>query len=624
MLARKVLLRVLITTSLGAAILAPAGADAQTPAPPQAAVAASAIVAQTPPDVNVPAKRAKAYEPSNEVESIKNAFASQWTPVSAETPKESYIDPAYIGTADRSTQSLTLKQAIYLALEHNPNVKVAELSPLAATEGVAMQNAIFDPDLTSTVDTIKTVIPATTAFETRGGSTALATKQYDWNFGVNKILAQTNGTLSLTFTNDRTITNNSTETINPYYIPTLALSLSQPLLRNFGWKFATINVRLAQAQQQQAQWNYVQALDQIVQQVGNDYWNVVLTEENLQVAQAALKFNADLVRQNGISVKVGTLAPLDLQEAQSAEATAEANLYTAQSNLKIARATLRQDVMLNPNGAFLPQEIEPVEKPGTSPAVILDEGHALERAVEFRPSLAALRAAIRTSIIETRFQDNQVLPQVNVQTQFATTNQIGNPLCGSSFGVVPSNCFNSSLPGPPGKNNGFQLPFSGGYGSGLNKMFNFSYYNYAVVFTFERPLANASANAALAQTRIDLEQAHQQYRATLSQTVVQVQSAIAAVTADIERVKATSSATFYARESLHDEEIRFRVGMATTHDLLQFQEEEISAEGNEVQARIDLENAKLAYLHATGTMLRSFQIEFELAHPASTPWYAHM
>ncbi|HUY27473.1 MAG TPA: TolC family protein [Candidatus Binataceae bacterium] len=572
----------------------------------------------------MPAKRAKAYEPSNEVESIKNAFASQWAPINSETPKENYIDRTYIGTADRTIQGLTLKQAIFLALEHNPNVKVAELSPLAATEGVAIQNAIFDPDLTSTADTIKTVIPATTAFETRGGSTALSTKQYDWNFAVNKILAQTNGTLSLTFTNDRTITNNATETINPYYIPTLALSLSQPLLRNFGWKFATINVRLAQAQQQQAQWNYVGALDQIVQQVGNDYWNVVLAEENLQVAQAALKFNADLVRQNGISVKVGTLAPLDLQEAQSAAATAEANLYTAQANLKIARATLRQDVMLNPSGAFLPQEIEPVEKPGTSPAVILDEGHALERAVEFRPSLAALRAAIRTSIIETRFQDNQVLPQVNAQMQFATTTQVGNTLCGSTFGVIAPNCF---APGPgstPGKDNGYQLPFSGTYGSGLNNMFNFKYYNYAVVFTFERPLANASANAALAQSRIDLEQAHQQYRASLSQAVVQVQSAIAAVTADIERVKATTSATFYARESLHDEEIRFRVGMATTHDLLQFQEEEISAEGNEVQARIDLENAKLAYLHSTGTLLRSFQIEFELAHPASTPWYAHM
>ena len=630
MLARKFPLLVLIAVFCAATALPHTRAHAQSAAPSPAAasspaaIAPAPMVAQTAPDVNVPAQRAKAYEPHNEVESLRNAVVSQFAPLSVESPAEDNINRSFISTADHNVAGLTLKQTIYLALEHNPNVKVAALTPMAATEGVAVQNAIFDPDLTSTVDTIKTVIPATTSFETRGGSTALSTKQYDWNFAVNKILAQTNGTLSLTFTNDRTITNNATETINPYYIPTLALSLSQPLLRNFGWKFATINVRLAESQQRQAQWNYVQALDSIVQQVGNDYWNVVLGKENLAVAEAALKFNRDLVRQNRISVKVGTLAPLDLQEAQSAEATAEANLYTAQANLKIARATLRQDVMLNPSGAFLPQEIEPVEKPGTSEVVVLEEGQALEHAVEYRPSLAALREAIRTSIIETRFQDNQVLPQVNAQMQFATTSQTGNTLCGPTFGVITPNCFDPGVGGSPSKNNGYQLPFSGGYDKSLNNMFNFSYYNYAVVFTFERPLANASANAALAQVRIDLQQARQQYRVALSQVVVQVQSAMAAVAADLERVKATTSATYYANQSLHDEQVRFRVGMATTHDLLQFQEEQVSAEGNQVQAQIDLEDAKLAYLHSTGTLLRNFQVNFELAGPGSTPWYANM
>ncbi|MHB8384563.1 MAG: TolC family protein [Candidatus Binataceae bacterium] len=627
MFTKRFLLLVFFTTSIGAATLLSQGASAQSPAA-SPSVASSplspAFIAQTPPNVNFSAQSTRQYESSNGADAIRNALTSSWSSLAKETPREDHIDRAYIHTADHLTQGLTLKQAIFLALENNPNVKVAKLSPLASTEGVAIQNAVFDADLTSTVDTIKTVIPATTSFETRDGSNALSTKQYDWNFAVNKILAQTNGTLSLTFTNDRTITNNSTETINPYYIPTLALSLSQPLLRNFGWQFATINVRLAQSQQVQSQWNYVQALDQIVQQVGNDYWNVVLTEENLQVALAALKFNADLVRQNDISVKVGTLAPLDLQEAQSAAATAEANVYTAQSNLKTARATLRQDVMLNPNGTFLPQEIEPIEKPGTSPATLMDLGQSLEHAIEYRPALAAMRAAIRTSIIETRFQDNQVLPQVNVQAQISTTSQSGNTLCGSTFGVVAANCFNSSLAGTPPKNNGYQLPFSGGYGTALNSMFNFSFYNYAVVFTFERPLANASANAALAQTRVDLQQSHEQFRATLSQMVIDVQSALAAVSADIQRVQATTSATYYAKQSLHDEEIRFRVGMATTHDLLQFQQEEVSAEGNEVQARIDLENAKLSYLHSTGMLLRSFQVEFELAKPRSTPWFANM
>ena len=62
--------------------------------------------------------------------------------------------------------------------------------------------------------------------------------------------------------------------------------------------------------------------------------------------------------------------------------------------------------------------------------------------------------------------------------------------------------------------------------------------------------------------------------------------------------------------------MRFRVGLATTHDLLQFQEEEVSAEGNQVQAEVDLENAKLALAHSDGTLLQQFQYQLGSAEPA--------
>ena len=74
-----------------------------------------------------------------------------------------------------------------------------------------------------------------------------------------------------------------------------------------------------------------QTIEDFVLRIGTDYWNVVQAEENLQVAEYALRLNSDLVRQNRISLQVGTLAPIDLQEAQSAEATSAANVYTAQA-----------------------------------------------------------------------------------------------------------------------------------------------------------------------------------------------------------------------------------------------------------------------------------------------------
>ena len=133
------------------------------------------------------------------------------------------------------------------------------------------------------------------------------------------------------------------------------------------------------------------------------------------------------------------------------------------------------------------------------------------------------------------------------------------------------------------------------------------------------PLDNAVPRAALAQARVQYEQQRVLYRAALSQAVIDVQSALANLYADQKRASATASATYYARQSLHDEQVRFRVGMATTHDLLQFQEEEVSAEGNQVQAEVDLENAKLALGHADGTLLQQFQINWEVQNPHEVP-----
>jgi outer membrane protein TolC len=166
------------------------------------------------------------------------------------------------------------------------------------------------------------------------------------------------------------------------------------------------------------------------------------------------------------------------------------------------------------------------------------------------------------------------------------------------------------------------LPFGGIYGDALNKMWNFSFYNYAAVLTFQMPLDDATARAALAQARVQYEQTRMQYRAQLSAAVVQIENALANLYADQKRAMATEQATFYARQSLNDENVRFRVGMATTHDLLQFQEEEVAAEGNQVQAFVDLENAKINKQHAQGTLLSAFKINFQLQDPHETPWYA--
>ena len=572
---------------------------------------------QPAPDLNTPSSQTAPFEHGASVLSLPGTFARQISPTERVAP-ESIISQSYLGTRDDTVRGLSLKEAIYIGLANNPNVKVAELDPLASEEAVEVANGAFDPALTAEGDIIKSVVPVTSPFQVTG-SRAFTNKLYDWDFGLNKVSALTNGTIGLTFNNERAYSNSSFASINPSDVPQLALSVSQPLLRNFGWNFATLNVRIAESSQKQSQWNMEQSIEDFVLRIGTDYWNVVQSEENLQVAEYALRLNSDLVRQNRIALQVGTLAPIDLQEAQSAEATSAANVYTAQAAQRAARAALRQDVMMNPASTFVPQEIEPTDKPNPTREMIPNEEVALETAIQYRPSLEGMREAIRGALMQVKFSENQTLPQLNLGAQFGLNSTAGTSHCIRNFsGLTSGNC--AAAPLVPGS--GTKLPFGGIYGDALNRLFGTSFYNYAAVLNFAYPIDNAAARSVLAQTRVQYESLRMQYRSSISTAVVAVQTALANLEADHKRVQATRQATYYAAQSLHDEEIRFKVGMATTHDLLQFQEQLISAQGNQVQAEVDLEDARLSLEHEQGTLLRAFQIDFQLQDPHRSPWYS--
>ena len=269
----------------------------------------------------------------------------------------------------------------------------------------------------------KIVTPTTSSLQT-GGAESFVQKEYIWNFAINKTLATTNGTLGVNFTNNYFSTNSAFASVNPAYTPAIELSLNQPLLRNFGNQFATINVRIAESNQKAAQYSYEQQLNDFVLKVGSDYWNVVRAEENLEVANKALAVAQDLVRQNTISVNVGVLAPLSLKEAQSEEATDLSNVYQAEGQLDTARAVLRQDVMFNPEHTFLPVMLEPIERPNPQQMPENDE-QSLELAMMYRPELAAMRESIRSFLLQVKYAENQTLPQFNVGAQFGITSTAG-------------------------------------------------------------------------------------------------------------------------------------------------------------------------------------------------------
>jgi outer membrane protein len=597
------------------------GASAQTQGSANAPALTQTFSGAAAPPPSIPATASpnarRQYE-SSPILSLPTMFARQWISGNTELTRDYFTR-----MEDDHVHRLTLKETIFLALKNNPGLGAVSLDQVGASESVRGANAVFDPQVSSQVDTQKQVNTVSSPFQ-NPGSIALTTKEYDWNFGMSKVLSATNGTFGLTFNNDRELTNTAFSPVNPVWTPTIVMSLSQPLLQNFGWRFATINVQIAESAQRSAQWNYASALNDFVQRIGNDYWGVVQADENLEVQQAALKFNNDLVRVNRANVRVGMMAKVNLAEALSAASTALANVQAAEAALDTAETTLRQDVAYNPRGSLIAQDLEPAQGPDIRPTNDSNNEIAFRKMLENSPALAGMREAIRSALLQVKYAENQTLPQLNLGAQFGVTSEGGNSKCTATI-TVPSyaNCYDPAGPTvPAGIDNAAELPFTGGYGASLNRMFNFAFYDYAFVLGFSMPLDNAAPQAALAQARISLDETKLQYRQALYQAALQVKAAFADLLAYQKQVESTADATQYAAESLHDVSAEFKEGTATTNQLLQYQSNLVTAQGNQVQAQVGLENGRLALWHAEGTLLQHFNINFELTNPHQAPWYS--
>jgi outer membrane protein TolC len=278
--------------------------------------------------------------------------------------------------------------------------------------------------------------------------------------------------------------------------------------------------------------------------------------------------------------------------------------------------------MYNPEDSFLPVMLEPAERPNPE-QMEEDDEESLERAMMYRPELASLRETIRAMLLQVKYAENQTLPQFNIGAQFGVSSASGNVICtpslGALFSTAPNNCI---VPNVTPVTPGIRLPLQGLYGDALNRLWSFAFYNYAVAFNLERPLNNDAAKAALAQARIEYEEERMHYRSAISQVVVDVQSSLDGLKANFKSAQAARVATEYAAASLHDEREEFRVGMATTHDLLQYIDSLIAAEGTQVNAEANFEISKLAVKHSEGTLLRAFNVRFVPVNPDVRPWYA--
>ena len=555
-----------------------------------------------------------------------SVLPEQWQ---KDPPPSAALDVPRPVTRDGETQRVTLQEAIGRALENNPGIAAKRLEPVRVGEDVLEAQSQYDPVAGGSAEYTQSITPNANALAgTR--TTELNDRFLVANLGK---LFRTSTRLTLDFNWDRLANNGRFYQLRPQYTPELGFSLVQPLLRDFGWDFSYLVVRVAERTTEGAFYQYEANVANFVQQVIDAYFAVMGARANVQVQQEAEALAQRTVDENKARVKVGLLPPVAILEAQADASARHDDVIRAENLLEVSRQQLAQLCFYRPDGTFVPRTLEPVEYAGIE-EVRADVDETLDVALEARPEIHASAKGVQARQLTERIASNALLPRLDVVGGYAVNGLAGKDRANAKqtskeLVVSPTDLGNCQFLGP-----GAYLcpitvttgtppsPFAGTRGDAFDRLASGSFKTYNFGVQLSVPIDNAAAKAQHTRSRIELNQSELNHRELLSQVTLEVRQSVADVLSSRQRIDASRVARELAEENLRSQQKRYEVGMATTKDLLDFQQRLTSARAAEVQANFDYAVSVAAWRRAQGTLLEEYHIVLQHPKLKAAPWFA--
>jgi outer membrane protein TolC len=475
---------------------------------------------------------------------------------------------------------LTLRQAIDMALEHNLDIVVSRLNTQIQGESVGVALGAFKPLLSANLNTYESKRPSSTQLD---GSLGVEQTNSNYNFTWAQTLSFGLG-YDVTFNNRKYTTNSAFNQFNPQFDTNINARIQQPLLKNLNLNANQQRVVTARNGERVARHQFETQVMNVIRDVEIAYWDLVQAIRGLEVAQSSLKLAQDLLRNNRIQVEVGTMAPIDVLEAEAEVARREEAVIVQTQAIENSEDFLKRLINDPESDAFWALAITPVDQP-TESELQIDLEDSVRTALERRPELDQSRTELDTRGYNVRYTRNQLRPQVDLVGQLVYTGLGGTRFIREGFaGDVLT-----------------EIP--GGYSDALDQMFDFDFYNWSVGLNVSYPIGHSSESAQHAQAQVD----YRRQRASIeSQELViaqEVRAAARGVETGRKRIEATRVARELAQRRLEAEQKKFEVGMSTSFLIVQAQRDLTEAAANELIALIDYQKALVAFERAQGTLL---------------------
>jgi outer membrane protein TolC len=401
-----------------------------------------------------------------------------------------------------------------------------------------------------------------------GASVTNGTTTY--NFGVVQDLPWGGGTYTVGFNNSRLSTNNLFANFNPAYNASLSATFVQPILRGFKIDNTRQQLAVSLINREISEESVKATVAQTVANVRNAYWDLVFARSAVDVARRALSLADRLVEDNQARVEVGTLAPLDIVQAQAEAATRRQTLAAAEATASTADLALKRFLVSGTEDPLWRQEIVPVDVPSLEPAPD-DVEAAVRRAITERTDIVTSRKNLETNDVNMRFFRNESMPALDFNASYGAQGLGGTSYIRSGTGV------GSTIIGT--------IP--GGYSDALAFIRDRSFPVWNVSMTLSYPIMGNQADAQYARARVQRQQAQTRLRALEVQIAAEVANAAFTVQANLRRVEAASAARELAQKRLDAEQSRFEVGLTTNYFVVQAQRDLRDAENTELRALAD-------------------------------------
>lgn len=507
-----------------------------------------------------------------------SGFATQ-TPAPAPTTQQPASPPAS-AAQQPATVDITLQNAIEMALEHNLNVVVSRLQTQVQAEGTNAAKGVYAPAMSANLTNLDSKTPAQNQLI---GAPVLARTQANYSFVWQQQL-RTGGNYDFNFQNLRQTSNSAFTGFNPLFSSSLTAQITQPLVRNFGVDPNKQRIIVAQNGERSSRALFEGRVMDTVRDVSLAYLDLVFSIRALEVARQSLSLAQDLLRNNRIQVEVGTMAPIDVLEAEAEVAAREEAVIVAEEAIKTREDVLKSLINDPESAEFWTTEYNPSDSP-TMEEVQVDIDAAVATALQRRPELQQSRIELETREYTVRFTKNQMLPQLDAVGSFALNGIGGDQLIRPDLAGQPS----TIIPG--------------GYGDAIDQVFGGNYRDWSLGLQVSYPLGNSQVVAQHAQAQVAARQQMAQITSNEILVAQDVRQSARSVDTNRKRIDATRVARELAQRRLEAEQKKFEVGMSTSFLIVQAQRDLAQAAANELSALIDYNKAIVAFERSKGTIL---------------------